>query len=100
MAAPATLSNSSLNARRRLVADEGLRQVRDEIVGVLDADGQADRRLTYADAGAQLGGYARVRRRAGVAGEGLRSSQADGKLEDLQPVEASERFRQPALDIE
>ena len=67
---------------------------------MLDADREADRRVTYADAVAQFCWHARVRRRGRVAGKGLRSSQADGKLENLHPIEAPERFRKSAFDIE
>src|SRR5262245_27762662 len=67
---------------------------------MFDADRQTDRRVADADLSAQLGGYARVRCGAWMAGEGLGSSEADGELEDLHPVETRERLREPAFDVE
>src|SRR5262245_33264553 len=81
-------------------AQKGLGQVCKEVIGMFDADRKPDRGVADADTGAQLGGYTRVRCGPRMAGERLRSAQADGKLEDLHPIEASERVRQPALNIE
>src|SRR5215475_13739990 len=77
-----------------------LGQVGEKVVGVFNANRKPDRCITDADACAQLGGYARVRRAAGMAGERLCSSQADGELKDLQSIEAGERLREPTFDIE
>ena len=82
------------------VCHQRLRQVREEVVGVFDADRQPDRRVADADAGAQLGGHARMRGAAGMAGQRLCSAQADRKLENLHPIEAGERLSQPTLDVE
>src|SRR5262245_63706203 len=67
---------------------------------MFDANREPDRCIANANPRAQLGRYPRVCRGAGMAGERLGSYQTDGKLEDLHSIEASERFREPTLDIE
>ena len=47
-----------------LCCGQRLRQIGDQVVGMLDADRQADRGVAHADAGAHVGRHARVGRRA------------------------------------
>src|SRR5262245_9796860 len=67
---------------------------------MLDADGQADGAVEYADA------QAHVRRHAGVRGGGwmarqrLGAAEADRELEELQRVEKAECRGLPAGDVE
>src|SRR5580765_2069771 len=70
-----------------------LGQVSEEVVRMFDADREPDRCITDANAGTQLGRYARMCCAARMASQRLCSSQADGKLEDLHPIEARERLR-------
>src|SRR5436309_13050079 len=85
---------------RALLRHQRVGEIRDEIVGVLDADREPDRRIGNTDARAQVRGHARMRRRTGVAGERFRPAEADRELEDLQLVEAREGLGDSALDVE
>jgi hypothetical protein len=53
---------------RLLVRHQRLREVREEVVWVFDANREADRRISDAHANAQLAGYARMRCAARMAG--------------------------------
>ena len=65
-----------LNAITYFSSHQRLRQVRHQIIRVLDPDRKPDRRIADADARAQVGGHARVRRRARVAGKRLGAAEA------------------------
>src|SRR5690349_15315973 len=79
---------------------ERLREIGDQVVGMLDANGQADGAFQDADALAHIKRHARMRHRGGVAGERFRAAQADGELEYLQRVEEGEGGRLATLDVE
>ena len=59
-----------------LRSHQRLREIRHQIVRMLYPDGEADRRVTHADARAQVGGHARMGRRAGMAGKRLGTAEA------------------------
>ena len=75
-------------------------EVGNEVVWMFDADRQSDRCIENTNALAYLGRYARMGHGCRMRGQGFRSAEADGKLEDLQRVEKPERGRLAALDIE
>src|SRR5215813_3511449 len=76
-----------------------LRQVGDEIIGVLYSNRETNRRVAHANASAHFVRYARVSRRAWMACKRFRTTEADCQFENLQSVEAGERLRESALHI-
>src|SRR5207245_7271828 len=85
-----------------LAADLGKRlgQIGDEVVGVLDADREPDRRVRDADALARRLRHAGMHRRRRVAYQRFGAAETDRELEDLERVEELESFPLAALDVE
>src|SRR5258705_5863374 len=83
-----------------LLSCQRLRKISQEIVRMLDADRQANRRVPHADACPHVGGDTRVRGRARVAGERLGPTETDRQLEDLHSVETAERLPESAPDVQ
>src|SRR3981081_4914225 len=77
-----------------------LRQIGNQVVGMLDADRQADRRVQHTDTVPYLGRNTRMCHGGGMARERLGTAEADRQLEDLQGIEESERLLLAALDVE
>ncbi|EGE60534.1 hypothetical protein RHECNPAF_14110012 [Rhizobium etli CNPAF512] len=75
-------------------------QIGNQVIGMLDADRQADRRFQHADPLPYFGGHTGMRHRGRMARKRFRAAQADGELEDLQRVQEFERGRLAAADIE
>ena len=84
----------------RLPRVQGLGNVGDQIVRMLDADRQPDRGVEDPDLLSHIGRHSGMRHARRKAGEGFRSAQADGQLEDLQRVEEFECGRLAADNIE
>src|SRR3954451_11511919 len=79
---------------------ERLREIRDDVVWMLDADREADRRVGDADAVAHLLRHPGMRRRGRVRGKRFGAAEADRELEDAQRVEEAEGLGLAALDVE
>ena len=79
---------------------QGLVQIREDIVDVLDADAEAD--AARADAGRQLlgGRHLPMRGRGRMAGQGFRIAQIDQPFEELQRVVEPQPAVQSAANIE
>src|ERR1700735_667240 len=84
----------------RLPRVQGLGNVGDQIVRMLDADRQPDRGVEDPDLLSHIGRYSGMRHARRKAGEGFRPAQADGELEYLQGVEEFERGGLAADDVE
>jgi hypothetical protein len=67
---------------------QGLRQIFEDVVDVLDADAQANHLRGDADAGLFFGGELAVGGGGGVAGEGFGVAHVDHALEEPEAVEA------------
>src|SRR5882757_4448248 len=87
-------------ARVPLCLVQSLRDVRDQIGRMFDADRQPDRGVKYAYFVADVSRNAGVGHAGGQAGEWLRATQADRQFEDLQRVQEPERGRLAADDVE
>jgi hypothetical protein len=85
---------------QRLRCDQGLRDVRDQIVRVLDADRQPDRRVENSDVLADIGRDAGVRHARRQARKRLGAALAHRQLEYLQRVEEFECRSLAADDVE
>src|SRR5258707_13765646 len=85
-----------------LSADRGERlgEVGHQVVGVLDADRQADRRVADADALARRLRHAGMHRRRRVADQRFGAAEADREREDLERVEKVEGLLAAALNVE
>src|SRR5690349_21253519 len=79
---------------------ERLLEIGDQVVRVLDADGNADQRVGHAEPVARLLRHARVRRRRGMRDQRLGAAQAHGELHHLQRVQHPERLGLAAADRE
>jgi hypothetical protein len=74
---------------------QGLLDIGNQIVRVLDADRKPDRGVEDPNFLPDLGRHSRMGHARGEAGEGLRPTQAHGQLEDLKRVEELERGSLP-----
>src|ERR1700677_4304007 len=79
---------------------EALREVRNQVLDVLDANRYADQRIRQPDLLAQFAGDPRMGHRGRMRNQSFGSTQADRELYDLEVVEQREGLLLAAHDIE
>lgn len=94
---PSTPVVASARQSRRV---QSLRDIRDQIGRMFDADRQADRGVENAYLATDVAGNAGVGHACGQARKRFRPAKADRKLEDLQRVQKFEGGRLAANDVE
>src|SRR2546430_8679354 len=97
---PLSVPALALTKGMQLSLVQGLRDVRDEIGRVFDADRQPDRGVENAYFLADVSRNAGVGHACGQAGKRLGAAQAHRQLEDLQRVQEFERRRLAADNVE
>src|SRR5580704_18983814 len=79
---------------------EGLANVGDKIVRMLDPDRHANQRRSNSDFTTGLFREPGMHCRRGMANQGFRSAQTDRQFEYLETIEESERVRLISFDVE
>src|SRR5262245_26881750 len=86
--------------RQHRTSREGLANVGDEVVRMLDSDRHANQGWSDSYFTTSFLAQAGMHRRRGMANQGFRSSQTDRQFEHLKAIEESERLRLPPLNFE
>src|SRR5262249_51897442 len=97
---PGNDTNWSGRGRRPESPREGLGDVGDEIVGVLDPARHADQGRRDPDLALRLPAQPGMHRRRRMTDQRFGAAEAHGELEHLEPVEKGERLRLAAFDLE
>src|SRR5450755_406511 len=88
------------NTANRLHRMERLFEIRNQIVGVFDANRNPDQRIGDPDAVASFLGQAGMRGAGGMGNQSLGSAEAHRQFNDLQSIQQTERFGLSAVNRE